>query len=291
MIRNTFSNFVKMKTGFRFIITVLTVVCIYAYPQDLFATSVSKNDTVFTLRFQGNPVRIIINYPEQTVKGNLLLLHGWNLPANEWCEKTTLCQKALDSGFVLIIPDFGKTTYHYQQYPETIFKYRKYPTRKWMYDTAFVHLQNTFGLLVKGENNFVAGLSTGGRGAALFALEHPEIFKACAALSADFDQTKISDEPINNGYYGSYKKFPNRWEGRENIYNSASEWQVPLFLAHGESDSICPYQQSAEFYYRLKTGYPQLNVVFFHEKKAGHTYSFWEKSTDKIISFFMSYTK
>jgi len=262
---------------------------VYSQQNILSARSVSLKDTLFTLHFMGNPVNISIKYPVDTIRGNLLLLHGWNLPANEWCEKTTVCKKALDSGFVLIIPDFGKTTYHYEQYPETILKYRKYPTRKWMYDTLFTHLQNHFGLLIKGEKNFVAGLSTGGRGAALFALEHPGIFKACAALSADFDQTKIPDEPINNGYYGSFKKFPDRWAGRDNIFNRISEFKVPVFLAHGKKDAVCPFSQTQNFYLRLeKAG--DTNAEFFTTKTDGHNYVFWEKATDKMISFFMSYT-
>lgn len=252
---------------------------------------IGEKDTSFSMDFRGNPIRFSIHYPSSQIKGNILLLHGWNLPSNEWCDKTTLCKKSLDSGFVLIIPDFGKTTYQYQLYPETILKYRKYPTRQWIYDTAFVHLQKQFSLLLPSQNNFVCGLSTGGRGAALFALEHPEIFKACAALSADFDQTKIIDEPINNGFYGSFKKFPERWKGKDNIYNRAKEFIVPVFLAHGGSDKVCPFSQTENFYHSLKKLSPDLESEFFFEKSGGHNYLFWEKSTDKIISFFISHIK
>lgn len=280
---------VALNTINRFFILLL-VLCSFRI-QAAKISSIGENDTSFTIAFRGNPIRFSIHYPASQIKGTILLLHGWNLPSDEWCDKTTFCKKSLDSGFVLIVPDFGKTTYHFQIYPETILKYRKFPTREWMYDTAFVHLQNQFSLLLPTQNNFVCGLSTGGRGSALFALEKPELFSACAALSADFDQTKIIDEPINNGYYGSFKKFPDRWKGKDNIYNRANEFKVPAFLAHGVNDKICPFSQTENFYLLLKKINPNLQNEFFFEKTGGHNYQFWEKSTDKMISFFISHIK
>lgn len=34
-------------------------------------------------------------------KGSILVLHGWNLPAGDWCTKTTLCEKAAGHGYFL----------------------------------------------------------------------------------------------------------------------------------------------------------------------------------------------
>lgn len=285
MAGNICCIFITMKV-FVFVFTTLYYLCSSCFN---YCCGNSK-DTSFTLYFQKNPVVVSVRYPSAEARGNLLLLHGWNLPPQQWCEKTGFCKTALDSGFVLIIPSLGKTTYHYEQYPETISKYRIWPTRKWMYDTLLTHLQNNFSVLQSGQNNFVAGISTGGRGASLFALENPEIFNACAALSADFDQTKIPDEPINNGYYGSFKKFPKRWAGRDNIYNRAGEFRVPIFIAHGKKDAVCPFSQSESFYKKLvSTG--KAEVEFFSDPDGGHDYFFWEKTSDKMIRFFIRHAK
>jgi S-formylglutathione hydrolase FrmB len=256
----------------------------------LLALSAHSKDTLLVLNngHMNVPVRII--YPSKP-KATLLLLHGWNLPAMEWCEKTKLCNLAGEKGFILVIPFFAKTTYHFETYPQTRKDYLIYPTRKWMYDVFLVHMQKQFGLLKKGDENFVAGLSTGGRGAALFALENPDIFRGVACLSADFDQRKIAGEPINTGFYGSYNSFPERWSGRDNIYLRASAFQVPVYLAHGKKDALCPFTQTQSFADTLKKLHPTLEIRSIIDPEAQHNYRFWSKHSNALLLFFESLLK
>lgn len=242
-----------------------------------------KKDTLIKLDFEGNSIECHIHYPQAEIKGCILLLHGWNFPALDWCENTSFCQLAKDSGFALIMPFFGKSTYHWETYPETIEAYRKYPNRKWMYESFIPRLQE-FNLLDEGGNNYVAGISTGGRGAALFALEHPKIFKAAACLSADFDHSLLEDEPINNGFYGPLKEHPERWKGRDNIHNRADEMEVPLYLGHGTKDKVCSHKQTTAFAEELKKlgkAY-KLNLAP-HE----HNYEYWESESQSILTYFL----
>jgi len=249
-----------------------------------------SKDTLLVLNNGHMNVPVKIIYPSQS-KATLMLLHGWNLPAMEWCEKTKLCSIASDKGFTLIIPFFGKSTYHYQTYPQTRKEYLMYPTRQWMYEVLFVHLQKHFGLLKKGDENFVAGLSTGGRGAALFALENPEIFRGAACLSADFDQRKIAGEPINTGFYGPYANYPERWSGRDNIFLRAAAFQVPVYLAHGKKDALCPYTQTQTFADTLKKLHPTLEIRSIIDPEGQHNYRFWSKHSLTLLQFFESLLK
>lgn len=252
--------------------------------EDTPAMKVAK-DTLLYINDRDIPVLFDIRVPQNEVNGCILLLHGWNFPQDDWCTKMTFCDKALSKGFVLIMPSFGKTTYQWELYPETIEKYRSYPSRQWMYDTALMELQS-LGLLLPGQNNFVAGISTGGRGAAFFALEHPDVFRAAAPLSGDFDQTKLPPgEPINTGFYGSMNAFEERWTGRDNIYNRAAEYTVPTWFGHGTQDKVCATFHSTEFAERLTELHPDL-VVEVDTPALGHDYVFWEDQTDKILSFF-----
>lgn len=248
----------------------------------------AQNKQTFVLQHKEFTVEVNISHPDKTIKkrGVILMLHGWNLPPLQWCNKSTLCYIAAKEGFTLVIPDLGKTTYHYNTYPETRKDYLQYPTRQWMYDSLIPYIQKNYALLLPGENNFVAGISTGGRGAALFALELPQIFKAAACLSADFDQTKIAGEPINTGYYGSYEKFKERWEGKDNIYYRACEFTVPLYLAHGSRDKVCPDSQTKLFYKKLKSCNKNLPHQLIIGENYGHDYVFWQKQSEKIIRFF-----
>lgn len=257
----------------------------------VYGNTYSIKDTTVHLNYGTNKIPVTIHYPKEKSAGSLMLLHGWNLPSGEWCEKTSICSKALKFGYTLIIPDFGKTTYHWQTYPETIEKYKRYPTRKWMTDSLFSWLQSKMNLLIPGKNNFVAGISTGGRGAALFALEHPEIFKGAACLSADFDQSKIAGEPINTGYYGSFEKFPDRWKGKDNIFLRANEFRVPVLLIHGKLDKMCPFSQSEEFFRELKRVHPDLKAELIVAPKGQHNYQLWSAYSDRILQFFSSVIK
>lgn len=247
--------------------------------------NLSLRDTVFYLYRNKDSIRVKLLVPAER-KGTILFLHGWNLPPDEICQKTNACQQLLDSGYVLILPDFGKTTYQWENYPQTRKSYLKYPTRHWIQDTFLRVMSEQFHLLEKKENNFVMGVSTGGRGAALLALENPEIFKASACLSADFDHSKLSDEPINNGFYGPMSKFSQRWTGKDNIFNRASEFKSGLFLAHGEKDKVCPAEQTRDFQAELKRLKVKIQLETVLDPQGDHTYVWWDQQILPVIQFF-----
>ena len=274
------------------IVFSLFVICLFSFQTNSTAFYIAKNtqrDTTLSLQYKSFEVKVLIRFPQKSSGKTLMLLHGYNLPYTQWCEKTSLCKLALDSGYTLIIPELGKTTYHYKIYKETIAKYRLCPTRKWMLDTLIPHLQKELKLLIPGQKNYLAGISTGARGAALLANDLPEIFKATACLSGDFDQTKLPWDQIYNGYYGSYKTNTQRWKTDDNIQAMAGIWQVPVFLAHGKKDKICPYTQTVSFYNRLKelgkSSLVQLSVM----PEGMHDYQFWESQTLPVLKFFNRY--
>jgi pimeloyl-ACP methyl ester carboxylesterase len=248
-----------------------------------------KSDTSFSLSFKNVfTVFVQIKYPKvnKSNSKNILLLHGYNLPSMQWCEKTDFCRQALDSGYTLIIPNFGKTTYQYKFYKETIPKYRIYPTRFWMLDTLIPILQNNFQLLLPDTTSFVAGISTGGRGAVLLGADRPEIFRALASLSGDFDQTKMAGEPIYTGYYGNYSSFSARWKNEDNPMQMVKKWTVPCFLAHGEIDKVSPVEQTKMFSKALYSNKPNVIQEIFIPSKNGHDYVFWSACTKPILQFF-----
>lgn len=254
----------------------------------LIESGISLKDSVFYLKRNSDSIRVKILVPEK-IRGFLLFLHGWNLPSDEICVKTEYCSAFLDSGYVLVFPDFGKTTYQWQNYPQTKKTYLKYPTRSWMTDTFLVHLKEEFGIFSPGQRNFIVGVSTGGRGAALLALENPGIFKAAACLSADFDHAALANEPINNGYYGSIRSFPERWTGKDNIHNRAAEFKSGLYLAHGEKDKICPVSQTINFDAELKRVKSSIKIKTVIDPLGDHTYSWWGKQILSVNEFFSQF--
>ncbi|NVK64267.1 MAG: prolyl oligopeptidase family serine peptidase [Flavobacteriales bacterium] len=244
------------------------------------------SDTTVYYDFNQQAIEVLIQFPKNAAfKGTIIALPGWNYPNSDWCEKTTLCEKALSKGYAVILPEMGKSIYCDSVFPETRKDWLKYPTRAWMKEVMIPKLQTEFQLLDPSQNNFVMGLSTGARGAVLLALDLPELFAACGALSGDFDQTRYTKDKLYNGYYGSFAEHTDRWLNNDNAITSIQELTIPVYIGHGEQDQIVPIAYSQQLYEAL------LNIgntrsEFHVDSTAGHTYDYWDSEVDAVLDFF-----
>lgn len=239
------------------------------------------NDTTLTLDKREILIRVSGNKHR---KGTFLLLHGWNLPPADWCNKTSICDSALQDGYNVVMPDMGKSNYHTQIFPETTPEVRKTPGLLWLTDTLIPHLQNLC-LLVEGEKNFIVGLSTGGRGVVLVCMQLPHLFTAAAVMSGDFDQTLMQTDKVHNSFYGPYNEFSERWKTIDNPMSRIAEMNTPVYIAHGRYDKVTQSEQSQMLYDSLRKYHPNLKIRL-HLADAGHNYDFWSSETGNIIQFF-----
>ncbi len=245
-----------------------------------------KKDTLLTSYYFKRPVPVQIQYADSS-KASILVLPGWNLKATEWCEKTGLCKKAKEQGFDLVFVEMQRSLYLKEYYPQTRADYKDYPTRSWLID-AVMHSLFATDLLSPENQVFVLGLSTGGRGAAILALENPEMFSGAAALSGDFNPLLQKNDALMINSLGPFSKFPELWNGDNNISNRAKEFTVPLYIGHGQQDTVCPPIQSMDFVKALKTVNPTLRIVTNFPDNQGHTYSYWDSEVDAVLRFFES---
>lgn len=246
------------------------------------------NDTTLTLKYDCCfYVTTEIFYPpdSQQIKGSIFMLHGWNLPALEWCEKTDFCSKALDKGYVLIIPNYSKSNYALEIYPETRPDYIKYPTLTWIMEIHIPYLQEVMDLLLVGQNTHVAGISTGARGATLLGYYMPQIFKSVASLSGDFDITSMQNEYLYYAFFGQYKNFPERWK-KECFAYDVKNYKLPTYIGHGKADKVSPVEQSMAMYDSIVKNHPDLKVIGNFPENAQHNYDYWKSETDNILKFF-----
>ena len=244
-----------------------------------------KSDT--TIRIDS--VWIDIKIPAGSRKGTLLLLQGWDFPRTDWCDKSDFCKKALQKGYLLVMPETGKSIYHSSVYPETRKDWLQYPSGRWMWDSLIPIFQTQFCLFEKGKHNFVAGISTGGRGAALACLKLPDVFSAGASLSGDFEQRKTPEDNLMVGYYGPIHAFPERWSGEDNPNASWKKWKTPFLIAHGKADTVVPFSQSEIFYHTLVDSLHSSEIQFFPVENGGHDYANWASMTTRILDFFDSF--
>lgn len=240
-------------------------------------------DSNQTIEIEGHLVDILL--PEGEIKGNIIILPGWNFPKDDWCKKSSLCTKALAKGFCIIAPEMGKSTYSSEFYPQTRKDWQKYPKKGWVTDTMVTQLQKNYKILLEEQNNFVLGLSTGARGTALLCLDLPNLFTAAAALSGDYDQTKVYWDRIMTGYYGAYQQFPQRWKNVDNIITDIQKWKTPIYLGHSKQDNIVPISQTVLMYNTLRKVHPNIKVKL-NTPNGKHDYVYWDSEVDNMLSFF-----
>lgn len=247
-------------------------------------TDVLPNDTILRIAYLDQLVEVRIQYPKGKMIGTLLILQGWNFPNTDWCEKTTLCSKALQEGYALVCPDMGKSTYSEEVYAQTRKDWLIYPTRAWLVDEMLPALQK-FHLFREGELSAIVGLSTGARGAFLVAQDRPELFGAVACLSGDYDQSKFPDDNLYKGFFGELSRYPEQWNEKENPMSRIDQFKAALYLGHGTTDEVVDIQHSDYLVEALKSRKYE-KLVYHRVEGFGHDYSYWNSEVDAVLDFF-----
>ena len=233
-------------------------------------------------------IAIDIKYPKTEAIGTILMLQAYNIPHNIWCELTDFCKLAIERNFVIITPNFGNSLYLEATYPETSINQSKYPCIDVITEMIIPDIQNQFGLLVENQNNFIAGLSSGGRGAILIPAMAPDIFIASASISGFIDINFQKEKTMFIDALGEYSIFPERWD-KEIEINKISNYNTHLYIAHGLADTVSNPKQSMIFFETLSNMKPNLIVNDNFPVNETHGFSFWRKETENILNFFESF--
>lgn len=251
-----------------------------------------KKDTSFQIKGHWVDIRVPNiekstqkNTQNNNIKGAVLVLPGWSFDRKDWCNKSSLCKRFLQENYILVLPEMNKSVYSSKFYPETYPEGKQSPNKQWVLEDFMPFLQQKFGIFEKEKPNFVLGLSTGGRGVALLCLALPDIWRAGAGLSGDYEQTLMPNDNLIKAFYGDFKKFAERWKNEDNPNQQAKDFKTPLYLGHGKQDKIVPTQQTQVFYENLKKYHPnlplKLNLV-----DAQHDYKYWDSEVENMIHFF-----
>jgi dienelactone hydrolase len=232
---------------------------------------------------------ITVHYPSKKITGLILMLPGWNYSRNKTCENSSFCTKALAAGYVLVCPEMGKSLYASAVFPETRKDWKGYPQLSFLTDTLQLFLRQSLHLFQPGSRNFVYGISTGARGAALLLEHSGTLYWAGALLSGDYDPGDMQSDNLLKGYYGPYDQFRLRWEGTDSPLRNTDKLTMPLYIGHGQADSIVPPAQSKMLAGKLRK---QGNKVITSFKSGEqHNFHFWDSETDAILAFFESFHK
>ena len=149
------------------------------------------------------------------------------------------------------------------------------------------------------EDNFIAGLSMGGRGTVKYAVNHPEKFAAAAVLSAvpmdfeqmrpghpcimlDLDDARVKTSILNAGGLDAFKNsYENVWRLLD---EQAGKGTLPrLLFACGENDAmlIGPFREFQK--HAAEIG---LDASFFLAPGYRHEWPFWDLGIREALRFF-----
>jgi pimeloyl-ACP methyl ester carboxylesterase len=223
-------------------------------------------------------------------RGCILCLPGWNFSSTDVCEKSSFCTDALKAGYTLVLPEMGKSIYASAVFPESRKDWLKFPQLRFVTDTLIPYLQQHFNLLRYGQNNFVYGISTGGRGVGLVALHTDSLFRGGISLSGDFDQRLDTRDNLMRGWYGEYAQFTQRWE-LDNTRLHAAGIIIPLYLGHGTNDKVVPVEQSRKFYETLIQLGPGKGHELHLKDGGEHNYEFWSGETPAVLEFMRKHSR
>jgi S-formylglutathione hydrolase FrmB len=248
-------------------------------------------DTLISINIAN--IKCDIAFPDSgsNYSGNILLLQGFNFPKEDWCKNVPeLCREAARRGYTMIMPDMGRSVYADTFFAETAPVYKNYPLRSALCDSLFPYLNKRFDILLNDQSNFILGLSSGARGAALIVLDKPNLFSAAGLLSGDYDQTGIPGDLIMKLYYGNFENNKKRWKEIDNIITDIDNWNTPVYIGHGKLDKVVPHMQSKQLNDSLKTRLA-VDDLIFNEPVMGHDYKYWGSETLPVLNFFDRHNK
>jgi len=224
------------------------------------------------------------------------LLHGYGDDETSWIqfgEADRITDAGIRSGelppMIIVMPDAG-TTFYVNDYQNKV-----------RYEDMFVqelipHIDSMFRTRTQREFRALSGLSMGGFGSLTLAMHHPELFSACAALSAgirtDEAFVSIPDEryetvfaPVFSGPAKGESRLTLTWKRNSPITlaRSAPEgdlMKVRWYIDCGDDDA-------------LSVGNAMLHIALLDRKipheyrvrDGGHTWSYWRTGLHDALKF------
>ena len=224
----------------------------------------------------------------------LWLLHGTYGDHTDWVRKTNIEMYATERNLVVVMPSALNS--NYSNWPGFMMGYDMY---SYFTEELMPLVYGWLPVSDKREDNFIAGLSMGGRGTIKFAVNHPEKFAAAAVLSAapvDLDKMTPgnpngilnSTSPRNLASFanaGGLEAFKNSEENVWDIIDRlAPTGTLPrLMFACGTNDELI-YQNFLAFREHCKE--IGLEAHWFIKEGYRHEWRFWDLAIQEALDFF-----
>lgn len=216
----------------------------------------------------------------------LILLHGLTGTDTDWLYGGVAQEMAIQYNLAVFMPTAGNFFYLDRGYPGGNFG-------QFVGEEFPEYVRKVFGFCSDREDTLIGGLSMGGYGAIHTALNYPERFSACIALSSALrihalaecreDDTGVMSWEMVLDVFGDPAKLMHSDRNPEVQYRrlKGAGRDIPrLYLAVGTEDPLC--EANREFRDFLK----KERADFFYEEGSGlHNWTFWNEYIEKGLSW------
>lgn len=261
-------------------------------------TGFAQGTVMESLSFQsdklGKKVAYSIYLPEdyntsQRTYPVLYLLHGYSDNETNWVQSgqvKTIADKAIANEtavpMIVVMPDAWDTWY-VNQYDG------KAPYEDMFFEELIPYMEKTYRIRSTKESRAIAGLSMGGYGSFLYSLHHPEMFSACAPLSAAvFDDNVMKARQSNSHKDLYFRLFGPRLEyWKKNsvlqILSESNENNLPrvrYYIDCGDDDYLL------EGNFQVHKLMQEKKIPHeFRVRDGGHSWSYWRSALPEVLKF------
>lgn len=224
----------------------------------------------------------------------LWLLHGTCGDHSDWIRRTNIELYAAEKNLAVVMPSALNS--NYSNWEDTMLGYNMYD---YLTEELMPLIYGWFPVSDRREDNFIAGLSMGGRGAVKYAANHPERFAAAAVLSAapvelsrmrrgdpnillDLDNPRTLATLKNAGGFDAFV------HSSENVWaildEKARTGELPrLMFACGEEDEVL-YGLFRDFQEHARE--IGLDAHWYSLPGYRHEWRFWDLGIQEALRFF-----
>lgn len=209
---------------------------------------------------------------------SLILLHGLTGTDTDWLFGGVAQEMSKQYNLAVFMPTTGNSFYLDHGYEGGNFA-------SFVGEELPEYIRDTFGYCLSREDTMIAGLSMGGFGAIHTALQFPDTFSACIALSSALviheiaktgsRKNSIMPDAMVRDVFGDPEKLLNSEYNPEVLYKKwkAQGKNLPrIYMAIGRDDSL--YAVNQDFRHFLEAE----NADFFYEDGPGiHDWYFWNE--------------
>lgn len=218
----------------------------------------------------------------------LWLLHGSFGDYSDWVRKSNVELYACENDLVVVMPSALNSSY-----TDWYTIAHGYEMNKYFFEELMPLIYNWFPVSDAKEDNFIAGLSMGGRGALKFTLTHPECFAKSAILSSSPFRYETDVQGLTGNRLQRMETLFQNAGGYEAILRSDDDlWWLteeadpavipPMYLGIGGDDAgMARYERYRELVEKKK-----LDAVFEVIPGYAHEWRVWELTIQRALKFF-----